>query len=270
MKHVSTPCPQWAEKLAARHPYDLSPRESLALNVHLTSCSACADAYSDYASMEYGIRALPSVKPLEVLPSQLPLQQQETVEQNAPLPFMTTQEREVIGAFGPLLSSHGASESSIPRRLRFTRFATIAAVVITLLLLGSSLALFQHRSFPGPSGASSAPILSRPISTPDCQSFIGTFDSGLTQVCNKGLFQPLHESASTAHQTVTLEWVYADANRVVVMYTIRDPQHPSQVSSYRLENATLSTQQGMLLPAGGGEHATTRLKEEEGCLIARC
>jgi hypothetical protein len=54
------PCTEWAEKLAARHPEDISPTDRIALNNHIASCEACAATHAAYRVMEINIRALPT------------------------------------------------------------------------------------------------------------------------------------------------------------------------------------------------------------------
>lgn len=54
------PCTQWAEKLAARHPEDISPTDRIALNDHIASCEACSAVYAAYGAMEINVRALPT------------------------------------------------------------------------------------------------------------------------------------------------------------------------------------------------------------------
>ncbi len=54
-----TPCIEWEEQLAARHPEDLSSDEHAALNKHMATCSACAATYADYDLLTTRICALP-------------------------------------------------------------------------------------------------------------------------------------------------------------------------------------------------------------------
>src|SRR5437016_1842598 len=64
---MSTPCPEWEEKLAAIDLDALSTSEREALNFHLQSCSACASVLADYQRMDLLIdQALTSDLPLEL------------------------------------------------------------------------------------------------------------------------------------------------------------------------------------------------------------
>jgi hypothetical protein len=57
---ILMPCTKWAEKLAARHPEDISPSGRTALNNHIASCKACAAVYTAYRMMEINVGALPT------------------------------------------------------------------------------------------------------------------------------------------------------------------------------------------------------------------
>src|SRR5690348_15545199 len=54
------PCTEWAERLAARHPEDISPTDRIALNAHIASCEACAAVYAAYRGMEINVCTLPT------------------------------------------------------------------------------------------------------------------------------------------------------------------------------------------------------------------
>jgi hypothetical protein len=54
------PCAAWAKKLAATHPYDLSPSEQMALLAHLEKCPACAAIRLEYQLMDARIRNYPA------------------------------------------------------------------------------------------------------------------------------------------------------------------------------------------------------------------
>jgi hypothetical protein len=79
------PCTEWAERLAARHPEDISPTDRIALNDHIASCEACAAVHTAYGALEINVRALPTTS----LPS-------------FPYDRLRQQERSII----PSLSSH--------------------------------------------------------------------------------------------------------------------------------------------------------------------
>ena len=57
-------CNFLAEKLATRHPVDLSPAERAELNAHIASCLACATKQADYNMLTTRIRQLPAAVPL--------------------------------------------------------------------------------------------------------------------------------------------------------------------------------------------------------------
>src|SRR5436309_2190110 len=57
---ILMPCIEWAEKLAARHPEDISPSDRIALNKHIATCKACAAVHAAYHAMEISVRALPA------------------------------------------------------------------------------------------------------------------------------------------------------------------------------------------------------------------
>ncbi len=61
-----TPCSNWVQKLAARHPDDLSVSDRIALNEHLALCQACCEVHAAYKTMEAAIRNLPMCKPVPV------------------------------------------------------------------------------------------------------------------------------------------------------------------------------------------------------------
>lgn len=64
---ISTPCPEWEEKLTHIDPEDLSDSEREALDSHLQTCSICASVYADYKRMDLLIdQALSSDLPLEL------------------------------------------------------------------------------------------------------------------------------------------------------------------------------------------------------------
>jgi hypothetical protein len=59
------PCAEWAEKLALRQ-QDLLPAEQMALDAHLSICSACRIVRAEYHFLDARLRALPlpAIKPL--------------------------------------------------------------------------------------------------------------------------------------------------------------------------------------------------------------
>jgi hypothetical protein len=101
IKSNPTPCTDWAQKLAARHPDDLSPSDRIALKEHLALCRACSEVHSAYQTMEAGIRSLLISKPTPVLSYQLAQLERET----APNPEFSLQSliSLVLSAFSSLM-----------------------------------------------------------------------------------------------------------------------------------------------------------------------
>ncbi len=54
---IPTPCPEWADALAARAREDLSPAQREALACHLASCPRCAQVSRDYEMLTARVRA---------------------------------------------------------------------------------------------------------------------------------------------------------------------------------------------------------------------
>ena len=85
-----TPCAQWAEKLAATHPDDLSPSDRAALDMHIASCPACATVRAEYQAIDALILDLPGVEPMPDLPIWLLQPRKKLVRLNgsfAPVPM---------------------------------------------------------------------------------------------------------------------------------------------------------------------------------------
>ena len=142
MKHWQpTPCPQWAEKIAARHPDDLSPYERLALREHLLSCPACASTYAAYASMEAGIRNLPPVQPRRPLSPGL-LYQQQGAKKAHIRPSVVVGFRQTTSQLRPFVAASFRQTTlqllSLSRGLSHprTRIAGIANALAAILIVG--------------------------------------------------------------------------------------------------------------------------------------
>jgi anti-sigma factor RsiW len=67
------PCAQWADRLAALHPYDLSEAERAELNEHLATCTACAATWAAYLRLAEQLRQAPERATQSDLPPQLRL-----------------------------------------------------------------------------------------------------------------------------------------------------------------------------------------------------
>lgn len=68
---VTTPCSQWAEKLATKYQDDLSYMDRLTMKEHLAVCPACATVHAAYKVMDDLMNTLPPVEPLPSLPYHL-------------------------------------------------------------------------------------------------------------------------------------------------------------------------------------------------------
>lgn len=148
-----TPCPFWAEKLAATHPDDLSPFERLALQTHIDSCPTCKAIRAEYEAMGKYISQLPAVEPRPGLPPRLLQLWQERDGHPALAPAVPGDSQA-----GPILPSASPSIPFSPRkRVRRLKVLvqTLAAVLVVAALLGSFLALFaSHHIGPGGPGPS--------------------------------------------------------------------------------------------------------------------
>ncbi len=124
------PCPQWAEKLAARHPDDLSFADRLALTEHLATCSACTATLAAYQSVADRIRSLPPVSPELMSKYSLNIVQKNDLQQNQ-------YER-------PKTMTIPVSRFYQGRALQ-QRLGIIAAVCFVILVVGSMVAVFNLR-----------------------------------------------------------------------------------------------------------------------------
>lgn len=61
---MSSPCPEWADKLADFHSNNLSSPDREALNRHLASCEACSAVLREYHDLDESIHRMLSSKPL--------------------------------------------------------------------------------------------------------------------------------------------------------------------------------------------------------------
>jgi glycosyltransferase involved in cell wall biosynthesis len=68
---VFSPCPEWAEKLAAFYSGDLTPSDQEALDAHIASCQTCAAVLADYHNMDECIHRALSAQPLPSFTPQL-------------------------------------------------------------------------------------------------------------------------------------------------------------------------------------------------------
>ncbi len=152
----SVPCAQWARKLAAAHPGDISSTERAALDNHIQSCPACASVQAEYREMDARILALPPVTPLTGLPASLQHifseqpgdEQQHTGKGSAaPIAFPTT------------MQSTPSMPVSVTSPKRLMRLASaIAAVLVVGALIVGFLILFtgHHTTLVGGNAPSNA------------------------------------------------------------------------------------------------------------------
>lgn len=64
IKHTTRlPCTDWAQKLAARRPDDLSLSDRRALHDHLALCGACNEVYAAYQALEASICSVTMKRP---------------------------------------------------------------------------------------------------------------------------------------------------------------------------------------------------------------
>jgi hypothetical protein len=144
-----TPCPLWAEKLAATHPDDLTLAERQELQAHLASCRTCSAIRAEYEVMGQAISQLPTVNPDPGLPPRLLhlLNAQANHTTWIPptpgsLPYVPT-----YPSMPSLSARNGRKE-----QMR-TAVSTLAAVLVVAALLGSFLVLFtSHRTGTGHPG----------------------------------------------------------------------------------------------------------------------
>lgn len=82
-------------------------------------------------------------------------------------------------------------------------------------------------------------------------------DAGTQQILNSGLATPLNLTETENGYTVVLQRAYADANRVVIGYTIRGPggRALSDTQEASLRDSLRDASGNVLLPLGGGDFA---------------
>ncbi len=146
------PCQQWAERLAARHPSDLSPDEQRALRSHVAGCPACAAVLAEYRAMDAAILALPAVESLPFA----------SVESIARAPIIATMNSQ---GTQPVTRERRAGHSGTPaRRAALIRFASLAAAVLFVGAIVGSLLLVMagHRSQAGNNTVRQRPVTGAP------------------------------------------------------------------------------------------------------------
>lgn len=137
----STPCPLWAEKLAATHPDDLALAERQELQAHLASCRTCSAIRAEYEVMGQYIGQLPTVDPGPGLPPRLLRQLNEQANHTTRIP--PTPGSLPLAPTYPSMPSLSATNKR-KEHMR-TVVSTLAAVLLVAALLGSFLALFTFQ-----------------------------------------------------------------------------------------------------------------------------
>ncbi|MGB8343596.1 MAG: hypothetical protein WCD86_01870 [Ktedonobacteraceae bacterium] len=138
-QHMPRPCSQWAERLAARHPSDLTSDEQRALRDHIAGCPACAAVLAEYRTLDSAILALPAVEPLPFA----------SVESIARAPIIATMNSQDMP---PVTRARWARHTDAPtRRAALARFASLAAAVLLVGAIVGSLLLVMaaHHSQTG-------------------------------------------------------------------------------------------------------------------------
>lgn len=129
------PCTDWAEKLTAIHPDDLSPTDHQALKAHLAVCPACNQVYTAYRSLQKSFRTLSEAASIPAFSYQ-PLQRQRRASRaRTPSPLfplslclllLTTLSSLYfrVSWSGPYQNIHAwilAVAASLPRRVNYLR-----------------------------------------------------------------------------------------------------------------------------------------------------
>lgn len=149
-QHMPRPCQQWAARLAARHPSDLTPGEQRALRSHVATCPACTAVLAEYRAMDAAILALPAVEPL-------PFASVESIARTPIIATMNSQDMQ--SATRERRARHADAPA---RRAALARFASLAAAVLFVGAIVASLLLVMagHRSQTGNNAVGQNPATS--------------------------------------------------------------------------------------------------------------
>ncbi len=209
----SSPCPEWAKKLAARTQADLSREERAALNAHLLYCQKCVATAASYSRMQQAIRSLPPVKPLADLPH---LSSQQTrISSHA------FKEPERMSNITDLADRQARQQRKRPNQLR--PWVSLVAVAAIALIIGATALMFSNaRSTTlGSNSAQTQSGQSTQNANPDCALGI---DAGMQYVCTQRLYKDINQEQVKGKYKVVLHQAYADFNRVVVAYQVQVKQ----------------------------------------------
>ena len=147
------PCAKWSEQLAAS-PKDLTAEERALLEQHITVCSACAAARAAYQQMDSDLTSLPFIEPRSIGAEQLPEWEGILSADLVAGIVQSKPERRVEqrgkASTARTRSAHSRADSEegfpVSRLVRFQHaLATLAAVLVVCVLIGSSVFLFSHR-----------------------------------------------------------------------------------------------------------------------------
>lgn len=134
---------------------------------------------------------------------------------------------------------------------------TIAAVLLVALLVGSAGALFYLKSHPGsshPTTQTSTTVT--PTVKLDCSHVFAdpdishSADHGEHAVCQQNLETPLHNTATVNGHKITLIAAYADANRLLVKFSVDGKNGSLTEGGIHLTYLSVGTRQ--LDPTAGG------------------
>ncbi len=138
-------------------------------------------------------------------------------------------------------------------------FAQIAAVFVVVILVGSMLWVFTltRHANNGPAAPSQSAVAHTATKTPatpaahlDCKKRF--FDPGWYDVCSHGEAQVINQAKPLHGKIVTLKAAYADANRVIINYSIDYSSAGLPKPADRVPIETLALQSGQKLPGGSG------------------
>lgn len=161
---------------------------------------------------------------------------------------------------GPALGVHAdpprVMVDQIRRRQRWLREVgkLVAGVAVLLVLAGMLMTMLDgRRDQAGMPPAAGQPGWATPEgSTPAPVQSVFELDPGAQQARDAGRGRDVSLSQSAHGFTLTIDWVGADANRIMLAYTVSGP--PGHVFSNFsfFEDGRLKTANGMSLPLGGG------------------
>lgn len=157
---------------------------------------------------------------------------------------------------------------SNPRRSRLFSFLNgIAAVLVVGLIISGSLLLFTtHHPQVNPTSAST-PSTTSPLKTGPLPGGCFDYNPGVEQFCAQNPFTLVNESKQIGSYMLTIEGVYADANRGIIAYTLkRNTDHKLVTGS--IQGSDLRTQQGTPLPINGGGSGWLDTKHNTGLLAS--